>query len=397
MDSLPVPDPDALQVSDALQARVRSMVQAAGGWLGFDRFMQAALYEPQLGYYTGGAHRFGAQGDFVTAPELTPLFGHCVANACLPWLDQLPPCITEFGAGTGQLAAQMLNALERLDSLPERYLIVEVSPSLRFQQQHTLDLLAPGLSDRVQWLDALPAQIEGIVIANEVLDAMPVRLFEVQQGAIAERGLVRGRDDAALAWQARRADESFTMTVRRALASSSWGGDDAHALDFSFWPECYQSEIPEQGVAWVRTVGERLTHGVMLLIDYGFPAPEFYHPQRSGGTLACHYRHRVHHDPLLYPGLQDITTHVDFSALARAAEASGMALLGYTSQANFLLNAGLLDELASLPRDGGLETMRQTQAVQRLVSEAEMGELFKVLAVSRGVHEPGPGLPAATE
>ncbi len=389
MEALPIPDTNAQKSSDQLQARLRARVQSAGGWVGFDVFMNGALYEPELGYYTGGARRFGPDGDFVTAPELTPLFGHCVAQAVQPWLQSTESSIIEFGAGTGQLAAQVLNALDRIDSAPEQYLIVELSAPLRAQQQHSLQLLAPGLADRVRWLDKLPAQIEGVVLANEVLDAMPVRLFELSGGVVMERGLIRGRGDAALAWQSRRADSRLDRAVRKALAGSQWGGQDWRDLNLQAWPDGYMSELGEQSTGWVSTLAERLTRGVLLFVDYGFPAAEFYHPQRATGTLACHYRHRVHHDPLWNPGLQDITAHVDFSAIAQAAEQQGLELLGYTSQANFLLNTGLLDDLGRLPVERTAEYARQAQAVQRLVSEAEMGELFKVIALARGVTAPG--------
>ncbi|MFK7967523.1 MAG: SAM-dependent methyltransferase, partial [Burkholderiaceae bacterium] len=209
METLPIPEKDALQASDALLAKLRARVQSAGGWLGFDDYMNGALYEPALGYYSGGSRRFGAEGDFVTAPELTPLFGHCVARAIEPWLSQTDSRIVEFGAGTGQLAAQVLNALDRLGSAPSEYLIVELSAPLRSQQRHNLELLAPGLAQRVRWLDGLPTVIEGVVLANELLDAMPVRLFEVNEGVIFEKGLIRGHGDAALAWQSRRADDQL--------------------------------------------------------------------------------------------------------------------------------------------------------------------------------------------
>lgn len=389
MNNLPEPLADARHASDALSARIRSIVQTAGGWVGFDRFMNSALYEPALGYYSGGLRRFGPEGDFVTAPEMTPLFGHCVAQAILPWLGATAPRIIEFGAGTGQLAAQVLNALARCEAIPDEYLIIEVSPVLRRQQQHTIDLLAPGLAGRVRWLDALPAVIDGVVLANEVLDAMPVRLFEIIDGTIFERGLVRGDGSDPLVWQSRPADPAMAAQVRHALARARWGGDSADEIDARAWPERYASELGEQATAWVTTLAERLRRGVLLLIDYGFPAQEFYHPQRATGTLACHYRHRVHHDPLWYPGLQDITAHVDFSAIAEAGDKAGLTLLGYTSQANFLLNAGLIEALAQIPMEPIVEYARQSQAVQRLVSEAEMGELFKVIALARGVEEPG--------
>lgn len=395
METLPIPEKDALQASDALLAKLRARVQSAGGWLGFDEYMNGALYEPALGYYSGGLRRFGAEGDFVTAPELTPLFGHCVARAIEPWLAQTESRIIEFGAGTGQLAAQVLNALDRIDAAPREYLIVEVSAPLRSQQRHNLELLAPGLAQRVRWLDELPTLIEGVVLANELLDAMPVRLFEVNQGTVFEKGLIRGQGDAALAWQSRRADDRLSREVHTSLMRSGWGGNTLDTLDFDAWPDGYGSEVGEQAAGWVRTIAERLGHGVMLLIDYGFPASEFFHPQRATGTLACHYRHRVHHDPLWYPGLQDITAHVDFSAMALAAESAGLSTIGYTSQGNFLLNAGLLDALSQLPVQKTAEYARQAQAVQKLVSESEMGELFKVLAVSRQIDDPGPAFSRA--
>ncbi|MFK7967511.1 MAG: SAM-dependent methyltransferase, partial [Burkholderiaceae bacterium] len=230
---------------------------------------------------------------------------------------------------------------------------------------------------------------------NELLDAMPVRLFEVNEGVIFEKGLIRGHGDAALAWQSRRADDQLQRQVRKSLARSGWGGEATEAIEFGAWPDGYTSELGEQAAGWTRTVAERLRHGVMLLIDYGFPASEFFHPQRATGTLACHYRHRVHHDPLWYPGLQDITAHVDFSAIAVAAEAAGLSTLGYTSQGNFLLNAGLLDALSQLPVQQTAEYTRQTQAVHKLVSESEMGELFKVLALASQVDDPGPAFSRA--
>jgi SAM-dependent MidA family methyltransferase len=393
MDELPIPDRDAQIVSQTLTRQLRGAIEKQGGWIGFDSFMRSALYEPSLGYYTVGAGsaRFGVDGDFVTAPELSPLFGGCIANVCSYWMERVDPVITEFGAGTGQLAAQILNSLDRDARLPERYQIIELSGSLRAQQKSTLDTLAPGLSERVQWLDELPDDMTGVVVANEVLDAMPVRLFELNDGRILEKGLLHGGAAEAFAWQSRSADRAFSREVRQCLARSGWGGSDPDNLDYSAWPDGYTSEIGQEACGWLRSVGQHLRDGVLLALDYGFPAAEFFHPQRSSGTLACHYRHRVNHDPLFYPGLQDITAHVDFTALSEAADSIALDLVGYTSQANFLLNAGLLESLAKFPIEQTADYARQSQAVQKLVSETEMGELFKVIAFVRGDADAGPG------
>ena len=393
MDEMPIPDRDAQIASQTLIRQLHGAIKKQGGWIGFDRFMRSALYDPSSGYYTVGAGsaRFGADGDFVTAPELSPLFGGCIAAVCAYWMERVDPVITEFGAGTGQLAAQILNSLHREGRLPERYQIIDLSGSLRAQQKNTLDALAPGLGDRVQWLDEFPSDMTGVVLANEVLDAMPVRLFELNDGHIFEKGLSSAENSDGFAWQSRRADRSFSQAVQQSLARAGWGGSDPENLDFGAWPHGYTSEIGQEADAWVRSVGQRLRDGVLLALDYGFPAAEYFHPQRSRGTLACHYRHRVHHDPLVYPGLQDITTHVDFTAISEAADSIGLDLVGYTSQANFLLNAGLLELLSKFPVEQTADYARQSQAVQTLVSEAEMGELFKVIAFVRGDADAGPG------
>lgn len=394
MDELPEPDAAACQASAQLNARLLARIAEDGGWLGFDRFMAGALYEPGLGYYTGGSRRFGRDGDFVTAPEISPLFGACVAGQCARWFETLGARrIIEFGAGTGQLAAQVLNGLAREGITDVDYRIVELSAPLRQVQRHTLEALAPELMPRVGWLDRLPETIEAVVIGNELIDAMPVRLFRLDQGRVFERGIGgSGPLEAPEAVPAdpfaspfrfvdRPADPGFATRVLDALAASGWA-DDGEPL--GAWGPDYQSEIAEHGPAWLASVGERLVRGVVLLFDYGFPASEYYHPQRNGGTLACHYRHRVHHDPLILAGLQDVTAHVDFSALARAADAVGLDCIGFCSQGSFLLGAGLLEHLARSAEAGSPAYLRQAQAVGRLVSEAEMGELFKVIAFARG-------------
>ncbi len=384
-DALPAPSPQAEALSRTLAARIADAIARAGGWIGFDRYMHHALYEPGLGYYAAGSRKFGADGDFVTAPDLTPLFGQCVAAQCAHWFASAPHAILEFGAGSGALAAQLLDALGVLGGAPLRYDIVEVSAELRERQRRTLAERVPALLARVRWLDALPPRIEGVIIANEVLDAMPVRIFRVREQAVYERGVACLPGGGGFTFEDRPADDAFAQQVRHTLADAQ-----EHGARDPFPPD-YVSEIGEQAQAWVGTVAQRLAHGAMLLIDYGFPRAEYYHPQRAGGTLQCHYRHRVHADPFFWPGLQDITAHVDFTAVSHAAVHAGLAPLGYGSQARFLLDCGLLDRFARVPRDDARLWTRQAQAVQLLVSESEMGELFKAIAFGRGVPDDAPG------
>ncbi|MDO4683184.1 MAG: SAM-dependent methyltransferase [Lautropia sp.] len=393
---MPEPDAAALAVSRQLAARLTEAIGQAGGWLSFERYMEMALYEPGLGYYSNPGRVFGAGGDFVTAPELTPLFGATLARQLARWLPAMAeaapdqtPVILEVGAGSGVLAAQVLNALTLRGFSALRYQILELSAERRRQQRQTLINRAPGLLDRVEWLETLPDAFCGIVIGNEVLDAMPVRVFEWRQeadgegslpdrftqpapdspGRVFEMGVRLGTD--GFEWAPRPADPAFSERVQ-ALRTAERP-----------WPSGYRSEVCPAQSAWLATVAEAMTVGVILLMDYGFPSAEYYHPQRDRGTLMCHYRHRSHVDPFLWPGLSDITAHIDYSALARAAAEAGLQALGYVSQASFLLNAGLLDELSALPREPENFWFAQAQAVQMLLSEAEMGELFKVIAFAR--------------
>lgn len=373
-----LPEPDAAEraISGRVLARVRDEIERAGGAIGFDRYMAIALYEPGMGYYAAGRRKFGAQGDFVTAPELTPLFGACVATQLARWLPSLEPCIWEFGAGSGELAAQLLTELDRLGFDRIQYRIVEVSAELRDRQRARLAALGPAVIERVTWLDALPDRMDGIVLANELLDALPVRLFALDQDGIVER-VVQWAPDMVLGLRlARRsASAGFATQIEARLAQAGWTGARPATP--------YESEIGEQASAWVTSVAERLRAGVMLLIDYGFPAHEFYHPARVSGTVNCHYRHRSHADPLWQPGLCDITAHVDFSAVHRAATDAGLVCLGYGSQAAFLLGCGLAERFAALDANRDLlARTRAAQALQMLVSEAEMGELFKVIALA---------------
>ncbi len=392
---LPPPSAEALASSARLSRLIARRIDEAGGWIGFDAFMQWALYEPGLGYYSGGSRKFGAEGDFVTAPELGPLFGACIATQCAQWFDHVPRRIVEFGAGSGALAARLLSALEARGVARVDYAIVELSGELRARQAATLAERAPHLAGQVRWLDAWPETISGVVLANEVLDAMPARVFGVRGRSVVECGVVadlasdrtaeraddRGAAPAAegaprFRWAERPAGPAFAARVLARLAQA-WGGIDPDTA--------YFSELGEQAEAWVAQLGARIDRGAVLLIDYGFPRREFYHPQRDRGTLMCHYRHRAHTDPFLWPGLQDLTVHVDFSAIAEAGTSAGLDLLGFASQARLLLDLGLLDEVRQCGEPGTPEYQRAARNVHTLISDAEMGELFKAIAFGRGV------------
>lgn len=384
-DRLPAPDAAALAQSEALTAQIRAEIAAAGGWLPFDRYMERALYAPGLGYYSGGAIKFGRRAedgsDFITAPELSPLFAATLARPLAQALELSGTReLMEFGAGTGKLAAGLLNALAALDTPFDTYSIVDLSGELRERQRETIEAEAPELAGRVRWLDALPETFEGVIVGNEVLDAMPVRLFAHAQGGWQERGVSLTAADGALAF----ADRPLRSTHDAALLADIEVDTDA-ANDTRDTRDTYVTETHEAALAFTRTICTMLTRGAAFLIDYGFPRHEFYHAQRTQGTLMCHYRHRAHGDPFLYPGLQDITAHVEFTGIAEAGTDAGADLLGYTSQARFLMNAGITDVLAEIDPSDLKHFLPAANAVQKLLSEAEMGELFKVIAFSRGI------------
>jgi len=369
------PGPDAAAHSDALARRIGQRIDDSGGWIGFDQYMDMALYEPGLGYYSGGALKFGAAGDFVTAPEISPLFGRTLARQIAQALAATRGDVLELGPGSGRLAVDVLLELDELGWLPRRYLMLELSGELRARQQQRLAAEAPHLLERVVWLDVLPESVEGVVIANEVLDAVPVNVVAWRENGIFERGVARA--GTGFAWSERPIAPGALAEVARALP-----------VDPPF-----VSEIGMRAHALVGSLARRLDFGVLLLIDYGFGATEFHHPQRSNGTLMCHYRHRAHDDPFFRPGLQDITAHVDFTSVAEAGVEGGLELLGYTTQARFLINCGITELLAAeYPEAPGHYLPIASQA-HRLLSPAEMGELFKVLALGRRVDEPLRGFP----
>ena len=371
-NSIPV-SADALAHSQHVSAFLRTQITQAGGWLPFSNWMHDVLYAPGLGYYAAGNTKFAEpaqdnpkqlKGDFVTAPQLTPLFGLTLANQIAEVLRQSNSLeILEFGAGSGALANDVMTAMQSL-GINARYQILEVSADLKARQQQKLAAWA----DRITWLDRTPEEFSGCIIANEVLDAMPVELFAWSaQGQVMQRGVI---------WEG----EQFAYQDRPANAHLS----DTICQRMPALPD-YRSEINLQAESWINSLGQWLKRGAAILIDYGFPQHEYYHPQRHRGTLMCHIQHLAHDNAFMAPGLQDITAHIDFTAMADAALTAGLEVYGYTSQARFLLNAGLAEIM--MQQDGltARDQVNMRIAVQKLTSEAEMGELFKVIVIGREI------------
>lgn len=385
-NGLPSLESELLPVLDSNHAYLTQLINDHNGFLPYEQWMQAALYAPNVGYYSGGSTKFHAAGDFTTAPELSPLFGQSLAAQVQQILLQcknnsVGQTVLEFGAGSGALAESLLITLAELGLTNINYLILELSPSLRARQQQRL----AAFGNQVQWLDALPTDFVGCVIANEILDAMPVHLVQRSaDGAILELGVsLNNAPD-------HQAPSPFVLTARPATG-------ELLEIANQRLPQIpgYRSEINLQAEAWIREMGVWLQQGAALLIDYGFPAREFYHEQRNTGTLMCHFRHFAHDESLILAGLQDITAHVDFTAMADAALEAKLDVLGYASQAHFLMNCGITQHLEQLHAqldmtkpDHVQSWTQQVSAVQKLLSEAEMGELFKVLAVAKNISPP---------
>ncbi len=380
--TLPLPSPEAAQHSAHLVEFIRRDIEANGGWISFARYMELALYAPGLGYYTAGAHKFGEAGDFITAPELTKLFGRTLARQMAEIMSSSAPHILELGAGSGKLAADMLAELELLGSLPDSYAILEVSADLRARQQALLSVRLPHLLDRVQWLDALPEKFSGAMVANEVLDALPVHLVHWHDSAITERGVAL--NDNNFIWQERAIRDSALLDAAVKACPEPFD----YAQDRLVEGDEYVSEICFAARGLINSLAQRLHQGAMLFIDYGFGAREFYHPQRRTGTLMCHYRHHSHDDPFFFPGLQDITAHVNFTDIAECGIDAGLELMGYTSQAFFLINCGISELLKDTSPENLRDYLPLSAQLQKLTSPAEMGELFKVIALGKGMKEP---------
>lgn len=363
----------------ALEALIRETIDAAGGPLPFDRFMELALYAPGLGYYVAGAHKLGAEGDFVTAPEISPLFARCLAAPCREVLAATDAgAVLELGAGTGALAAELLTTLAERGPLPERYLILEPSPELAERQRRTLGERVPTLLDRCEWLVELPQGLRGVVIANEVIDAMPVHRFRT--GTSAESG-ARQVEEVMV----EHLGDGFGETIRSPASAELTAAVEALWDEGLALAPGYCSEVNLRLRPWVRALAESVAAGLVLAIDYGYPRAELYHPERNQGTLMCHNRHRAHGDPYQDIGLQDITAHVDFSALAAAALSAGFELAGYTTQANFLIGCGIDALMAEAAGDDPIAMLELSAGAKQLLLPSHMGERFQVMGLSRGL------------
>ena len=375
--SLPEPDVASEAHSQAVRSAVVERIVAAGGCISFAEYLQTVLYAPGLGYYVTGSRKFGEGGDFITAPEVSDLFGRVIARQVAPTVRGLDRArILEFGAGSGKLAVDVMRALAAQDALPERYSILEASAELAERQRERVRRELPDLAGRFEWLSDWPDAFTGVVLANEVLDAMPVERFRVGKGAPVRLAV---------------AVENERLVVRDAAAPDWLAGAIEHIeADLGApLPDGYVSEFAPAASAWIRDLARHLDRALVLLFDYGLPRREYYAPERDGGWLRCHFRHRAHNDPLILPGIQDITAWVDFTAIAESAVDAGLSLAGYLPQAQFLLEGGLLDELAAAGSDAGPALSRE---VKLLTLPGEMGEHFKCMALTRG---DGVVLPAA--
>ena len=385
VDALPPPDAEAAAHSGRVVAHLRGEIERAGGVIPFARFMESALYAPGLGYYTAGARKFGEAGDFVTAPELSPLFGRALARQCAEALERLGETggggdLLEIGAGSGALAVDLLGELAALGHTPERYRILERSADLRDRQRARIAERLPELVDRVEWLDVLPDGFEGVVVANELLDAFAVHRFHVAPEGLREWGV--GWGEGGFHWSL--LDPSPELLAALKEVEAAIGAP---------LPEGYSSEICLTLGPWFRALSASMARGLALFVDYGYPRREYYLAERAEGTLICHYRHRVHDDPLFLPGLQDITASVDFTAVADAAYAAGFQVAGYTSQAMLLLSCGLDQLLAEAEGEGddAVARMERARQAKLLTLPGEMGERFQAIALTKGVDGPWRG------
>ena len=369
--SLPPLSPEQAAHSARLLDRIRDEIDAHQGWISFERFMELALYEPGLGYYSAGASKFGESGDFVTAPEISPLFSRCLANQCIEVFSQIGPAdILELGAGSGVMAADILAELQATNQLPRTYFILEVSADLRDRQRERLSRLAPEVIERVQWLDAWPTNFRGVVLANEVLDALPVQRFRIRQDQVNTVGVTWQLGQ--LDWSEVRADETLEKAVR----------EIEQALEEPF-PDGYGSEINLRLRDWIASLAGAIDEGVVLFIDYGLPRRQYYRSERGEGTLLCHFRHRFHDDPLINVGVQDIGAWVDFTAVAEAAVNAGLDVLGFATQAHFLIGNGIEQFIAGLQSAQLEDRVQLARQTMLLTLPGEMGERFKVIGLGK--------------
>lgn len=374
---VPEPGLDAIAHSEKLNQHLLDLASKNNNSLTFSLFMENCLYAPGLGYYSAGAEKIGESGDFITAPEISPLFSEALAAQIAQVLEeckkQQPANILEFGAGRGVMAVDILSRLQQMDCLPESYYILEVSADLKQTQQNTIKQLLPQLSSRVKWISTLPEHgFNGVMLANEVVDAMPVTVFKKEQGQFKSKDIVLNEGQ----WQ-------WQINQKLDQKLQQWGEKLEQRLGYSL-PEGYESEVNQLQSPWLEALSDNLQKGMILLVDYGFPEKEYYHPQRPG-TLMCHYRHFSHSDPLVLLGLQDITAHVDFTALAETAFQQGLQVAGYTDQGTFLTNCGILERMELLGGIDDEKIARYSQQIKLLILPTEMGELFKVIAFTKNL------------
>lgn len=372
--SLPAPGQPAISHSEKLIDFIKNKIDQQPAGISFAEYMEDVLYTPGLGYYSAGSRKLGKEGDFITAPEISSLFSYCLANSIQPVVMEYGQ-ILEVGAGSGKMAADILLYLEQKGSLPEHYFILERSADLRERQQQTLTENCKHLFSKVKWLDQMPLSFKGMVIANELLDALPVHRVIKQDGNWLEQ---------TVCWQ----DEKFTWGTK-ALTSSRLQQrlDDIESQQGDL-PEGYQTEINLAAEDWIASLADHLDEGEVLLVDYGYSQHEYYHPQREQGTLLCHYRHQAHDNPFVYPGLQDITAHVDFTAMADSALAAGLKVRGYTTQVMFLVASGLNELAEAMSSEDAEQQLQLATEIRRLTLPQDMGESFKVILLSKKTEIP---------
>lgn len=359
--------------SNLLIQTIRDEIIQSQGYITFDRFMELALYTPEIGYYSRNSDKFSKTGDFITAPEISPLFAKCIAKQCVQVFAKLGSGdILEIGAGSGVFAKDLLLELEKLHHLPEKYLIFEISPSLQARQRMLLQSSCPHLMNRIVWLDKLPTEITGVIFANEVMDALPVKCFLLENDEFNERCVSVENDQ--FCWTKISADENLAEKIRLLKTECNL-------------PSCYQSEINLNLQEWVQSLTAIIKKGLILLIDYGYGRREYYHPDRTHGTLMCFYQHRQHENPLINVGLQDITAHVDFTTVIENAISDEVSLGGYTTQAAFLLACGLL-EIAQRDSLSPIDLYKQSQVIKTLTLPSQMGEVVKVMGIVKNLHIP---------
>lgn len=365
---LPLPSADALKHSQQLIAKIRTAIDDNNGSISFRNYMEMALYEQGLGYYVAGARKIGRAGDFITAPEISPLFSQCLANKCLSILSKSKGDILELGAGSGIMAVDLMLELEQASSLPTHYYILDLSPELKQRQRETIKKHAPHLLSYFTWLDKLPESFEGVILGNEVLDAMPVELFTIHKERVYQHQVI---------WHNKQLTEQLNPAPK-------YLNNIVSNLNIDCTHSPYTSEINLNLDGWLKAISKSLSKGLIILIDYGYTAREYYHPDRKKGTLICHYQHHVNEAPLLYPGLQDITANVNFTAVAESADKAGLQVLAYTTQAAFLAANHLEKFFIRALEESPDNQYKLAQHVRTLSLPSEMGERFKVITLGKG-------------